>query len=63
MPAEWEKHDATWLAWPEDRVTFPNRIDRVRKRFVEIIGHLVSGEDVYLAVRNRQAQARRARSC
>jgi len=56
MPAEWDKHDATWLAWPEDRVTFPNRIDRVRSRFVEIIGHLVSGEDVHLAVRNRQAQ-------
>ena len=52
MPAEWDKHDATWLAWPEDRVTFPNRIDRVRNRYVEIIGHLVSGEDVHLAVRN-----------
>ncbi len=30
----------------------------MRSRFVEIIGHLVSGEDVHLAVRNRQAQAR-----
>ena len=58
MPAEWEKHDAMWLAWPEDRVTFPNRIDRVRNRFIEIIGQLVSGEDVHLAVRNRAAQAR-----
>ena len=57
MPAEWEKHDAMWLAWPEDRVTFPNRIERVRKRFVEIIGHLVTGEDVELAVRNKEAQS------
>jgi agmatine deiminase len=23
MPAEWERHQATWLAWPEDGVTFP----------------------------------------
>jgi agmatine deiminase len=58
MPAEWEKHEATWLAWPEDRVTFPNRIDRVRKRFAEIIAHLVTGENVYLAVRNKESKAR-----
>jgi agmatine deiminase len=57
MPAEWEKHDATWLAWPEDRVTFPNRIDRVRKRFVEIMAHLTRGEDVQLAVRSKETQS------
>jgi agmatine deiminase len=58
MPAEWEHHDATWLAWPEDRVTFPNRLDRARDRFVEIIAQLTRGEDVHLAVRSRLAQSR-----
>lgn len=58
MPAEWEKHEATWLAWPEDRVTFPNRIERVRKRYVEIISHLTPGEHVHLAVKNNSTKAK-----
>src|SRR5262245_5999788 len=58
MPAEWEKHDAMWLAWPEDRVTFPNRLERVRKRFVEIIGHLSGAEDVHVAIRNKETRSR-----
>ena len=58
MPAEWEEHDAMWLAWPEDRVTFPKGIDRVRKRFIEIIAQLAPGEDVQLAVRNGETRSR-----
>jgi len=26
MPAEWERHQATWLAWPKDPLTFPEAI-------------------------------------
>jgi agmatine deiminase len=58
MPAEWERHEAMWLAWPEDRVTFPNRLERVRRRFVEIIRHLATGEEVHLAVRNNEVRSR-----
>jgi agmatine deiminase len=57
MPAEWEPHEATWLAWPEDRVTFPGRLDRVRKRYVEIIAALHRGEDVNLAVRDAERRS------
>jgi agmatine deiminase len=58
MPAEWEKHDAMWLAWPEDRITFPKGMERVRKRFVEIIAQLVPGEEVHLAVRSPETRSR-----
>jgi agmatine deiminase len=58
MPAEWEKHEATWLAWPEDRVTFPNRLERVRKRYIEMIGHLTKGEQVRLAVKNAETRTK-----
>ena len=26
MPAEWERHEGTWLAWPKDPLTFPEEI-------------------------------------
>ena len=31
MPAEWTRHDAIWLAWPYDPLTFPDRVDRVEE--------------------------------
>jgi agmatine deiminase len=58
MPAEWEKHASTWLAWPEDRITFPGRLERVRKAYVEIIAALHQGEDIQLAVRSNETQNR-----
>lgn len=58
MPAEWEPHESTWLAWPEDRVTFPNRLEKVRKRYVEIISLLHTGERVSLAVKDLETRLR-----
>ena len=30
MPAEWERHEATWLTWPRrDGISFPGAYDRV----------------------------------
>src|SRR5262249_55977659 len=50
MPAEWEPHDATWLAWPEDPITFPKRVDKVREVYLRIIEVLQRNEEVNLAV-------------
>ncbi len=25
MPAEWEPHEATWLAWPHERSDWPGK--------------------------------------
>ncbi len=59
MPAEWEKHTATWLAWPYDEITFPNgRVKKVEKIYVEIIKHLHESEDVELLVRNEKMKER-----
>src|SRR5437867_7078013 len=52
MPAEWEPHQSTWLAWPEDRVTFPKRLEKVRRLYLQIIDILHKGEDVNLAVKD-----------
>lgn len=51
MPAEWEPHDATWLAWPTDPETFPPEIIRdVERTYVSMIQALCDGEKVCLLV-------------
>jgi agmatine deiminase len=50
MPAEWEKHDAIWLAWPYDPTTFPDRVARVEAVYVQIIKEIHEDEAVNLFV-------------
>jgi agmatine deiminase len=51
MPAEWEKHDSTWLSWPKDPTTFPgNIIGKVESIYVDIIESLASGEKVNILI-------------
>ena len=50
MPAEWEKHDATWLAWPHDPVTFPSRVKKVENSYLQMIFALHKNENVNLFV-------------
>jgi agmatine deiminase len=58
MPAEWEKHDATWLAWPHDPMTFPDRVQNVEKSYLKIISALHSDEDVNLFVTDSDMKTR-----
>jgi agmatine deiminase len=51
MPAEWEKHEATWLAWPKDPLTFPPEIlGKVEDAYVEMVRALSKGERVNILV-------------
>jgi agmatine deiminase len=56
MPAEWEKHDAIWLAWPYDPTTFPDRVDKVEATYVQIVKEIHTGEQVNLFVKDEQAK-------
>lgn len=58
MPAEWEPHEGTWIAWPIDPVTFPKRLPQVREQYLWIIELLQIGEDVHLAVKDRATEDR-----
>jgi agmatine deiminase len=59
MPAEWEKHEATWLAWPKDPLTFPPEIlDRVEETYVEMTHALSRGERVNILVDDDAMQQR-----
>ena len=53
MPAEWEPHEATWLAWPHERTDWPGRFAPIRWVYAEVVRHLASRERVRILVRDR----------
>ena len=57
MPAEWEKHDAIWLSWPHDHVTFPERVDKVERVYIQLIEAIHKSEKINLFVRNEGMKA------
>ncbi len=50
MPAEWHPHAATWLTWPKDPETWPDRVSAVEEIFLEMMAALTSYETVNLLV-------------
>jgi agmatine deiminase len=57
MPAEWERHESTWLSWPKDPLTFPpDIIGRVEEIYLEMIGALQADEKIDLLVNDQQMQ-------
>ncbi|MGA2744183.1 MAG: agmatine deiminase family protein [Candidatus Sulfotelmatobacter sp.] len=60
MPAEWEPHAATWLAWPHYHGDWPGRFEPIPWVYAEIIRNLAKHERVELIV-NDAAAARHAR--
>lgn len=50
MPAEWEPHEATWLAWPHNVDHWPGKFDRIPPVFAAIIRALAPTEQVYICV-------------
>ena len=53
FPAEWEKHEATWLTWPQNTATWETKLETVRKIWVEMISHLSQHETVHLLVNDK----------
>ena len=60
MPAEWEPHAATWLAWPHYEGDWPGKFEPIPWVHAEIIRALAKHERVELIV-NNTAVERRAR--
>ena len=61
MPAEWEPHAATWMAWPHYQGDWPGKFDPIPWVYAEIIRNLAKHERIELIVNNAAAgrQARR----
>jgi agmatine deiminase len=60
MPAEWEPHAATWLAWPHYRPDWPGKFAPIPWVFAEIIRYLARRERVEIIVQdgNQEKHAR-----
>lgn len=61
MPAEWERHEATWIGWPHNRTDWPGKMTVIPWIYGEIVRKLVGGEIVRILVNSpsHEVQARR----
>ncbi len=50
MPAEWEPHSATYLAWPHNRDTWPGKFDVIPEAYARMASALASFEPVRILV-------------
>ena len=58
LPAEWEPHQATLLAFPHEGRDWPGKYDAVKWAFVEIIRKVAVYEPVLLVVKSREQRER-----
>ena len=58
MPAEWEPHAGTWIAWPHARDDFPGRFEPIPFAYGEIVRHLTPQEPVRIIVQSASQEAR-----
>ncbi|MEK6601274.1 MAG: agmatine deiminase family protein [Candidatus Binatota bacterium] len=56
MPAEWEPHRATWLAWPHNLETWPDQLELVKEIWVQMARALSPAEEVCLLVDDEREQ-------
>ena len=58
MPAEWEPHEATWLAWPHNPEDWPGKFQAIPWLYAEIVRLLAAREHVHLLVQDEKEQRR-----
>src|SRR5436853_793611 len=56
LPAEWEPHEATWIAWPHQRDDWPGKFGPIPWVYTEIVRHLTASEPVRLLVNDLEGE-------
>ncbi len=61
LPAEWEPHEGTWLAWPHNHATWPGRsqserMQLVYRSFAQLVGAIAADEAVHISVNDSQME-------
>ena len=57
FPAEFAKHDATWLSWPHKEASWPGKISSIYPNYCLFIKELVKGETVRINVNDKAMEA------
>lgn len=58
MPAEWEPHEGTWLAWPHEKTDWPGKFQPIPWVYCEIIRRLARYERVHILVNDAETEQR-----
>jgi len=58
MPAEWDLHAATWIAWPHNAEDWPGKFQPIPWVYSEIVRHLSQVEDVHILVNDVNTERR-----
>ncbi len=56
MPAEWESHEATWLAWPHEKSDWPGKFAPVPWVYGEMVRYLSRVEKVSILIGDEKAE-------
>ncbi|WP_152051957.1 agmatine deiminase family protein [Tautonia marina] len=56
LPAEWETHEATWIAWPQNREDWPGKFEPIGWVYAEIVRHLSRSEPVRIIVGSKKVE-------
>jgi agmatine deiminase len=56
MPAEWEPHEATWIAWPHQRSDWPGKFAPIQWVYGDIVRHLAAREKVRILITDAAAE-------
>lgn len=56
MPAEWEPHEATWIAWPHNEDDWPGRFEPIPWVYGEIVRKLSQVERVRILMQNDEVE-------
>ncbi|MBL0939198.1 MAG: agmatine deiminase family protein [Gemmatimonadaceae bacterium] len=62
MPAEWERHDATWIGWPHHEPDWPGKFGPIPWVYAEIVRALAPYERVEILCHSEDV-AEEARAC
>ncbi|MEO6838529.1 MAG: agmatine deiminase family protein [Ginsengibacter sp.] len=57
FPAEFAKHEATWLSWPHKEASWPGKIESIYPSYVQFIKELTLGEKVCINVNDEAMKA------
>ena len=58
MPAEWDRHEATWIAWPHNATDWPGKFNAIPWVYADIVRKLSQVETVHILVENEVAEKR-----